>query len=50
MKVYTFVDSRKIDMYEDFILFKNIEDAYKMKESFKNESEFYLIHPVEVIE
>jgi len=50
MKIYTFVDNREIDMYEDFKLFKNLEDAEKMREAMKDEKEHFFIHQVEVIE
>jgi hypothetical protein len=50
MKVYTIVDSRKPDRYEDFILFLNREDAENQRKSMGNESIFFDIHEVEVIE
>lgn len=49
MKVYTFVDSRKIDRYEDFQLFEKREDAEALRNSFGSDSKFFDIHEVEVI-
>jgi hypothetical protein len=50
MKVYTFVDSRSIDRYEEFKLFLKKEDAEKMRDSMKEEAKFYDVHKVEIIE
>jgi hypothetical protein len=50
MKVYTFVDSREVDRYIEFKLFKNREDAEKMRESMGSDMNFFDVHEVEVIE
>ncbi|MEY2691409.1 MAG: hypothetical protein RLZ80_676 [Actinomycetota bacterium] len=50
MKVYTVVDSREPDRYEAFILFLNRENAEIQRKSMGNESIFFDVHEVEVIE
>lgn len=50
MKVYTFVDHRSVDRYEDFKLFLNRVDAEKMRESMGDDMNNYDVHEVEVIE
>lgn len=49
LKVYTFVDSRDVDRYENFKLFLRREDAEKLRESMGNDMNYYDVHEVEVI-
>jgi hypothetical protein len=50
MIVYTLVDSREIDRYENFSLFAKREDAQRQKESMGSDAHYFDIHKVEVIE
>lgn len=50
MKVYTFVDSREVDRYENFKLFLNRKDAEEMRDSMGEEKSFYDVHEVDIIE
>jgi hypothetical protein len=50
MRVYTFVDSRAVDRYEDFQLFAKREDAEALRESFGSDAKFFNIDEVKIIE
>ena len=47
--VWTCVDRRSIDMYEDFILFYNRKDAEDMRDSFGSDSIHFDVHSVEIV-
>lgn len=44
MKIFTLTDSREIDRFPTMKLFVNEKDAIEMKNSFKNESNYWDIH------
>lgn len=48
-RVYTFVDNREVDRYENFKLFLNREDAEKMRDSMGNDNKYFDVHEVEII-
>lgn len=48
--VYTLVDSRAVDRYEDFKLFKKRKDAENMRASMGDDAKYFDVHEVEVIE
>ena len=50
MYVYAFVDSREVDRYDKFELFKNLEDAEAMRKSMKEDAKYFDVHKVKVIE
>lgn len=50
MMVYTFVDSRDVDKYATFTLFLKREDAEDMRKSMGEDSKYYDVHEVNVIE
>ena len=50
MYVYTLVDNRAVDRYEDFQLFLKLEDAEIMKDSFGELKKYFDIDKVQVFE
>lgn len=49
MKIYAFVDSREIDRFANIYTFAHREDAEAMRDSMKNDKDFFDIHEIELI-
>ncbi len=49
LKVYSFVDSRCLDRYENFKIFLKRKDAEEMRKSMGDDMNYYDVHEVNVI-